>query len=129
MLASTTIVMERWLRRSERLFQFRLSTLLAMTGIVGVLLAIWITFPFPVLEWGPFRIHTNFYLPRPEFSPGFPWYVSLAIIFGVGCTIYTAGSLATRVAGRTLEWLTRGRGRHREESPAAGGRESFSGRN
>jgi hypothetical protein len=111
MLASTTMVMERWLRRSDRLFQFHLSTLLAITAIVGILLGLGLTFPNPRRDWGPFRIHSNFYLPPAGSSPGFPWYVSAALIFGLGCTIYTAGWLAVRACARAMEWLAQWRQR------------------
>jgi hypothetical protein len=94
---STTLVLERWLKRPGRLRHVSLAALLSLVAVVAALLALWRL--NEDLDGGP---QGRLDWLNAGLEP-YSWVVRVPLVFGLGCTIYTAGWLAVR-GGR---WLLR----------------------
>ena len=118
LLGSTALVSERWIRGPKRL-QLQLKTLLSVTAVVA--LSVLLVTQRETTWWWRLRneldLVRNYQVVIPEVSsdPSLgplhlqPWYVRFPVIFAIGCTIYLAADLATRLASRCFKLVRRSR--------------------
>jgi hypothetical protein len=95
LLAGTAVACELWRRRTIRAWQFNLRNLLAFLTIAAILLALWQND-----VWLSQQLAARIGTSDPYLNDGIrnePWYVQVPIFFGLGCVIYSAGWMATKL--------------------------------
>jgi hypothetical protein len=95
LLGGTAVACELLRRRPVRAWQFNIRDLLAGITIAAVLLTlyqneIWLSWRFSEMLRGSS-------LPWNARIGDLPWYVQVPILFGVGCVIFSAGWMATKL--------------------------------
>ncbi len=98
-------VVEGWLRRGDKRWQFRLADLLLVMAAVAVTLAI-------VLDQYRCVLHARTYLdiwPYVDIWPyaliGGPWLLRIPLVFGLLCASYTSAWLVTQGARAAIPWI------------------------
>jgi len=110
MLISTAVACEVWRRRRLAWWQFSVRSLFVLTAVGAVVATLYSN----VIHIGWWRSEhypdgANIYrcgLTGGLFDP-IPWYVATAMLFGIGCAVFTAGWVAWNVSTTTWRFLVR----------------------
>ena len=94
-LVSTGVVCERFRRNWTWRLQFRLATLLWLTAVAAALFSL---MRIVRSGWLGFEPNSIFHQPL---------WVRMAMLFGIGCTVYVAGQIGARIVGKSAAKVSR----------------------
>lgn len=95
LLSGTAATCELWRRRPVRAWQFNIRDLLAGITIAAVLLTL-----YQNETWLSRRFSEMLGVSQSSWNAGIgelPWYVQVPILLGLGCVIYSAGWITTKL--------------------------------
>jgi hypothetical protein len=99
-VAAASCVVWRWTANAR---QFRLGTLFSLTFVVAVLLGWWkYEHDARTILFMGQPVIVTLDLPPMLALLQFPWYVSIPVLFGLGCTIYSAIWVGGRIIGGAI---------------------------